>query len=252
MNPFFFGRSDRPLFGVYSHGRPGSGPARSVLLCYPVGSEYMRAHRAFRQLNTLLNRAGMNVLRFDYSFTGDSGGDGVDSTTEAWLDDIDWAIDELKDNADTETVAVAGLRMGATLAAQACMNRDDVEHLLLWDPMVSGNAYLDQMLGRPRPDAVTGVEGFPISPALQGGIDGLTLLSGLEGLARIPVSMLVSEERDDYAEAEKAFRNAGCDLDFEVVPSEGNWEQADPFGDALIPQQIIQSIVQRLQAAAVR
>lgn len=247
MNPFYFGRSERPLFGVYSHGRPNADVSHSVLLCYPVGSEYMRAHRAFRQLNTLLNRAGMNVLRFDYSCTGDSGGDGIESSVEAWLDDVDWALDELKDNADTETVSVAGLRLGATLATRASAIRDDVDHLLLWDPIVSGSDYLDAVLGSPRPTETTGVEGFPVTVQLQKEIDGIDLTSPLEGLSDLPVSILVSEAQAEYERAAQALAGQGAKVHHEVVPSEGNWAQADPFGDALIPQQIIQAIVERLQ-----
>src|SRR5215217_413896 len=79
MNPLYFGSSQKPLYGVYHPPKSQPGrPVRTtgVVLCYPLGQEYMRAHRAFRQLATLLTKSGFPVLRFDYYGTGDSGGDG--------------------------------------------------------------------------------------------------------------------------------------------------------------------------------
>ncbi len=246
MNPFFFGPSTRPLFGVYTHGKGSGASGRSVLLCYPIGSEYMRAHRAFRQLHNLLARAGMNVLRFDYSCTGDSAGRGVEATAEGWLEDVDWALDELKDNAMTEAVSVVGLRWGATLAAAACAVRDDVDHLLLWDPVLSGRAFLDTTVGSPRPTQVKGVEGFPYTPELVKGLDSMDLVDLLNGVRGAQVAALVAEERPEYRAVAEALRARGRGERLEIVPSPGSWEQADPFGDALIPQRIIQAIVERI------
>lgn len=246
MNPFYFGRAERPLFGLYTPGRSAAGPARSVLLCYPVGPEYMRAHRAFRQLNNLLNRAGMNVLRFDYSCTGDSAGEGSEATLEEWLADIHLAIDELKDNSMVDRVDVLGLRWGATLAALACSDRQDVERIVLWDPIVAGRPYLDAHLGSPRPTGTVGMEGFPFSQRLRDAMDGVDLCADLDR-ARAAVALVVAEDRPEYRDLKQALEKAASVADFEVAPSSGDWAQADPFGDALIPQRIIQAIVERLQ-----
>ena len=248
MNPFFFGSSEHPLFGVFTHGKSPPGPSGSILLCYPIGSEYMRAHRAFRQLNTLLNRAGMNVIRFEYSGTGDSSGDGEDVTVEQWLEDIESAVEELKDNAMDETVSVVGLRWGATLAAMACGERTDVDHVLLWDPIVSGKDYLDEHLGLPRPTEVVGLEGFPFPPALVDGLERLDLRKTLSESTRAEFTALVAEDRPDYREIEAVLAGRNKGELFEVVESSGNWAKADPFGDALIPQRIMQAILDRLTA----
>lgn len=250
MNPFFFGRADRPLFGLYTPARGGVPTARSVLLCYPAGPEYMRAHRAFRQLNTLLNRAGMNVLRFDYSCTGDSGGAGAEATYEDWLSDIGVAIEELKDNAMADRVDVVGLRWGATLAAQACAERDDVDRLVMWDPIISGRSYLDAHLGETRPSGTVGVEGFPFSQELREAMDAVDLHTDLQAM-KPAVALVVAEDRPEYRELEATLDRVATQCDYEVAPSSGDWAQADPFGDALIPQQIIQAIVDRLQTQVV-
>ena len=85
MNPFFFGSSERPLYGVH-HPPRERGPRESgVVLCYPMGQEYMRSHRAFRQLANLLTRKGHHVFRFDYFATGDSSGASGEGTFEMSL-----------------------------------------------------------------------------------------------------------------------------------------------------------------------
>jgi pimeloyl-ACP methyl ester carboxylesterase len=245
MNPFYFGPSDSPLFGLYTLAKGGDAEAPAVLLCYPVGSEYMRAHRAFRQLNQLLNRAGFHVLRFDYSCTGDSAGAGEEASLEKWLDDIDWAIDELQDTAMVEKISVVGLRWGATLAAKACSGREDIVQLILWDPVVSGRAYLDAQLGTPRPEGLAGIEGYPFSEALREEMDRIELgVGSAEGPERMKI--MVAEDRAEYREYRDLMRSSGRDVDYEVAPSPGDWSEVDPFGDALIPQRIIRAIVEQL------
>lgn len=251
MNPFFFGRSERPLFGLFTRGRsdPGAVEAaeRAVLLCYPVGSEYLRAHRAFRQLNTLLNRSGFHVLRFDYACTGDSAGDGVEASLDEWLDDVDWAVDELLDTAGVDTLDVVGLRWGAALAALGVRERDEIDRLVLWDPVVSGRAYLDEVLPDRTAEGVFGIEGYPFSAELRRALEGVDLRVDLAGGVSTRTRLVVAEERPEYAELKAALEARGDSVAVDVVPSPGSWSQVDPFGDALIPQDIIRTIVDRLQ-----
>jgi pimeloyl-ACP methyl ester carboxylesterase len=207
----------------------------------------MRAHRAFRQLNTLLNRAGANVLRFDYSCTGDSGGSGEEATVEEWMEDIDWAVDELMDNARSESISILGLRWGATLAALATQERDEVDHLVLWDPIVSGEEYLDSVLDEPRAPGLLGVEGFPYSEALRDGMLPIDLREHPEVFDGRRVTVLVAEDREDYRDLVEAAERHGTPVGYEHVPSPADWSRADPFGDALIPQEIIQTAVGILQ-----
>ena len=71
------------------------------------------------------------MLRFDYSSTGDSGGAGTDASIAAWLEDVDWAIDELMDNAGVDEISVVGLRFGAALAALVSAGRPEIRQLVL-------------------------------------------------------------------------------------------------------------------------
>lgn len=254
MNPFFFGPSDRPLFGLFTRGvangaeSPAGGEERAVLLCHAIGSEYMRAHRAFRQLTTLLNRAGLHVLRFDYSGTGDSSGAGDESTLERWLDDVDWAIDEAMDTAGVDRLDIVGLRWGASLGALAARDRDEVRRLVLWDPIVTGASYFDVVLPDPPASGTVGIEGYPFSAELREGLGAVDLRADLTaGTSPHLTDIVVSEDRPDYGELASTLESRDDRVTLDVIPAPGSWSDVDPFGDALIPQDIIRSIVDRLR-----
>lgn len=254
MNPFFFGDSTEPLYGVYHPARNEDAELRAILLCYPMGVEYMRAHRAFRQLTHLLVRAGIHVLRFDYHGTGDSAGDGEDATLARWEDDIVLAAHELMDNAGVPRLGMAGLRLGGTLAARAAARIDGIDRLLLWDPVVSGRDYLAELRqyaeqpatngnGAAWPGVTVGVGGFPLTPVVRDEILAIRLEeTGPPRAQRIRI--LASDEREADRRLSEAWHAAGANCDYRCVPSENRWAEGDAFGSALIPQDIIRSVVE--------
>ena len=77
IEPFYFGTSSKPLFGCYHVPQSALRRDCGVLFCAPMGSEYVRFHRAYRQLADRLAKAGFPVLRFDFYGCGDSSGDGT-------------------------------------------------------------------------------------------------------------------------------------------------------------------------------
>ncbi|CAN5737682.1 hypothetical protein BH23GEM11_BH23GEM11_05230 [soil metagenome] len=266
MNPFFFGTAARPLYGVYHPPKGTGGPRVGVVLCYPIHVEYMRAHRAFRQLTSLLTRRGIHVLRFDYHGTGDSGGDESEGTLDGWTADVGSAIDELRETAGLSTVTLVGLRLGAALGARAVTRRTDadVDRLVLWDPVVNGDAYLAELLRRPPTegfegfgehgehgeDGVMGVRGYPMSRELFDGLRELDL--GAEPMpASIPVDLVVPGEDPGFERLREAWSVPGRPVSLDVVPSDANWGEGDEFGAALIPQGIVQAIVDRVAEARV-
>ncbi len=110
MIPMYFGRSDSPLYGVY-HSPVSADRQHGVILCYPFGQEYMRAHRAYRHLASRLAESGLHVLRFDYRGTGDSSGDMTTADAESWIQDIGEAVQELRDTSGVSGISVLGLRL---------------------------------------------------------------------------------------------------------------------------------------------
>lgn len=243
MNPFLFGTSQEPLFGVYQPPKAQRTRETGVVLCYPMGQEYMRSHRAFRQLAMLLTKAGFHVLRFDYFGTGDSAGASDEISFDRWVSDASAAADELKDTAGISRVAFAGLRVGAAVAARAAAQRTDVDSLVLWDPVVEGTSYITDLLGgRPAEDDVIGVLGFPLKRSMRDELSGLDLRTMSKRL-NARTLIIASEDRSADRELRDAFVRTGSRVVYDCIPTTGNWNEVDTFGSALIPQAMIQRIV---------
>jgi pimeloyl-ACP methyl ester carboxylesterase len=146
MEPFYFGAGRRQLFGIYHAPEGGASRDAGVVLCHPLGQEYLRSHRAFLQLARLLSARGLHVLRFDLSCCGDSPGDTDQGRLARWVEDVGTAADELRGGA-LQRVGLVGLRLGATVALMAGAGRGDIPALVLWEPVVNGSEYVAQLRG---------------------------------------------------------------------------------------------------------
>ncbi|HVU49081.1 MAG TPA: alpha/beta hydrolase [Polyangia bacterium] len=138
----YFGGEARSLYGVWHEPPRPPAPPRVLVLCAPLWREGVRAHRVLRQLAARLAREGTTVLRFDYTGAGDSAGDNEAGDVETWLGDVDAAVEEARGARGAARVTLLGLRFGATLAALAAARRDDVDRLVLWEPVPDGTSYL--------------------------------------------------------------------------------------------------------------
>jgi hypothetical protein len=116
-----------------------------VVLAYPGPQEYNMSHWAFRRLASMLSREGFPALRFDYFGTGDSMGETGDGSVEEWASDIGVAAQEVLDLSGARTVSIVGMRLGGTLSLKAS-TRCTLEDIVLWDPVVSGVAYVEELI----------------------------------------------------------------------------------------------------------
>jgi pimeloyl-ACP methyl ester carboxylesterase len=262
MNPFFFGSSPKQLFGIHHPPKTATAREVAILVCYPFGDEYMRTHKAMRQLTLQLAKGGFHLLRFDYYGTGDSAGESEEGTMAQWLEDVAVAADELKETAGVSRVSLVGLRLGATLAAKAAAGRNDVDDLVLWDPIVAGAAYIDELLLPPRylrhlpqaplaPDETAGSAGFPLTPALRAELTALDLTNvAVPGPRR--VSLVVSHERDDYTRLKTRLEQRPA-FTYQHVASPSPWIEPEQSGGAMVlPHEIIKAIVELFDRTAGR
>jgi len=146
VRPFYFGPPSRRIFACYHEPLPGVARDLGVVLCYPMGDEYLLSHRTFRRLATQLSQNGFAVLKFDYYGCGDSAGDPEESNVATCIEDIAAAASELQRRHGCRKIGFVGLRLGATLCyvASASVQRD-VYALILWEPVVQGGPYLDDL-----------------------------------------------------------------------------------------------------------
>lgn len=144
--PFFFPNGTCDLFGVL-HEPAAAGPNTGFVFCYPFAEEKLWVHRVFVNFARALGERGHAVLRFDYMGHGDSGGEFAEATVESRLRDIACAVDALKNRAPAvERVGLLGLRFSAMLAAVAAERDETISHLIMWDPVIRGSAYMREML----------------------------------------------------------------------------------------------------------
>lgn len=148
LKPTYFNKDTDPLFGIYHKPQTDYLKKTGIICCYPFGQEYIRSHKSFKQLAERLSRAGYHVLRFDYFGTGDSYGDEEEITISQWKNDIRAAIQHIKKSGDIQNIALIGLRLGGTLAFLVGRENPEIIGIALWDPVISGSQYYQELKER--------------------------------------------------------------------------------------------------------
>lgn len=144
--PFFFPGVDYNLFGIL-HLPKEKQKNIAFLFCHPFGEEKLWAHLVYVNFARELTARGYPVLRFDYMGNGDSDGDFKDSSVETNLTDIHSALQILREKVGSSCwVGLIGLRFGATLAALAAENNPEINRLILWEPIINGTQYMQELL----------------------------------------------------------------------------------------------------------
>ena len=122
----------------------------AVIICPPVGHEFINSYRGLRHLADDFAQKGIPAFRMEYQGTGDSSGLDTDpERVQKWLDSIECVSNFIKQTCGVKRVSLLGLRMGATLATMISA-RIEVEALLCWVPVVEGRRYIREMLALQR------------------------------------------------------------------------------------------------------
>lgn len=192
--PFWFGPSDRALFG-WLHA-PESGSARAgVVLCPPLGIEAICTYFTYRTVADRIAEGGLAALRFDYDGTGDSvGGQADPDRVAAWRRSVQHAVTALK-AAGVEKIALLGMRVGALFAAAEAERIGGVDAMVLWDPSLSGQAVLRELKvlralglgGDIADDGSVESPGMVFDPTAVADLSSMTLTKGPRLAARILV-----------------------------------------------------------------
>jgi alpha-beta hydrolase superfamily lysophospholipase len=186
--PVWFGPEETPIFGlVNALDREVRG---AVVLCYPLGREHLSAYGTMALLAARLADLGLLALRFDYRSTGDSF-DRIESETSAseLLEDVRHAIDFVR-GLGTSQISVAGMRVGALLAAQAAAT-EPLANVVMWDPITKGRSFIRAQrvlsLGVPSSgvsgSGTDGVPGLYLPPQILKEVAAMELGEGSASLA---------------------------------------------------------------------
>lgn len=258
--PFFFGPADRVLFGCFHEPIGAVDRDLGIVLCNPLGHEAIRAHRALRQLAIRLARAGFPVLRFDYSGTGDSAGDDSLNSLSQWLSDIGVAIDRLKRESGSSRVGMAGLRLGASLAALYGARHRNLACLALWEPVTAGRAHLNELAdlhraalyryaSQPGSGATSPNEllGFLMTPEFRIQVEALDLSTLIAAPAR--KAMVVARSVDPEHERLSAeLTKLGVAVQAQIVEGPVIWNE--DVDKALVPSATLDGIVSWFETVA--
>lgn len=254
-SPFYFGSAGKRLYGCLHKPPPNRRRGCAVLICQPIGHEYINSHRALRQLAVRLAEAGFPALRFDYYGCGDSSGDAEAGTVPQWLEDISTAVSELRQRCGLSRVCLLGLRLGGALSAIVAARRTDVEGLVLWDPVVRGSSYLEELLalqeemqrfrprsgGRRKAQAPLELLGFPLSRALASEIEDINLLAIAD---RLDKNVLVVESKglENDTNMQTRLTQPGARLNYQRMEIPQVWLPTVD-GSLLVPAPAINTVV---------
>lgn len=115
-----------------------------VVIVPPFAEEKKAAQRALVEAARTLAADGFEVVRFDLRGTGDSGGEFGQCDVGIWLQDLRVVLTYAHVLAGGRPLHLLGLRFGATLAWLAAGPEAGLDSLILWEPIVSGAAYMRQ------------------------------------------------------------------------------------------------------------
>jgi uncharacterized protein len=256
--PFFFGAGDGQLFGCYHGAQSGHARNWGVVLCYPIGHEHILAHRAYRLLAQRLSMIGFHTLRFDYFGSGDSAGDAGEGSISRWSSDVASAIEEIRRRCGLEKVCLIGCRLGATLALTVGAVRRDVDAMVLWDPIISGNDYLHHLQNMHKrmllyskviqtckaSDRREQILGFPLNEILRADLKKLALQDIQQQLSK-PILIVDDKEEPSSKQLMKHLESAGAQLNHQTIPYMMDWGRDTV--KIFVPVQILQCITDWLE-----
>ncbi len=169
VTPLYFGRPERPLFGMLhrQHDDPDFAPTRGLVVAPPLLQEGIGAHRALWWLGERVAPDGITTLRFDWHGSGDSSGTSDQLTVGGLVEDMQAATDWMQCHARVGGVRQLALRSGCLVLLAAAARSTRPVDLVLWDPVLDG-ARLVQDWRRQHREQLAEVGRYLTGPQLSG------------------------------------------------------------------------------------
>lgn len=143
--PFFLKVESGERFCLFY--RPNlANPLGTFIFIHPFAEEMNKSRRMIAQQSKAFSENGFAVLQIDLCGCGDSSGEFNEARWEVWKQDIFHAINWIK-HQTAAPINLWGLRLGGLLALDLASEAEEsFQHIVLWNPIISGNTFLTQFL----------------------------------------------------------------------------------------------------------
>ena len=235
------------MIGFYHAPAQAVAGSPAVLICNPFGPEAVRSYRMLRLLADRLSASGCAVLRFDYYGTGDSPGEDESASLVGWAGDIGSAHRELMARSGKANAAWVGVRLGASLCAlSAQTSRPQLQHVVMWDPVILGSSYLESFGGAAAaaPGTIIEVLGFALPDRFKNELRGLNL-PALEPF-RMRATIILGEENATTRQWQAALAAVNAPAEWVVSRAAAAWNSDKAMNTAVIPAELLRLIESKL------
>jgi hypothetical protein len=165
------------------------------------------------------------------------------------------AIDELNELNASDRLTLVGLRLGAALAALAGNHREASTNMVLWDPVVRGTQYVDELMEAQKdwqmahpglgtdqnPEPADHVLGFPLADSLRAAIKKIDLLR-LPKCSVQNVFIVTSDDAASARELRDTLKHKASAVEYRHIPAAKVWLRQEGVNQALVPVQTIHAI----------
>lgn len=246
--PFFLRTAQGERFCLYHAPHPGAGSRGTFIHVHAFGDEMNKSRRMTALQARAFAAMGYGVLQIDLFGCGDSSGEFGDARWDIWKHDLAAARQWL-DSRHAGPVGLWGLRLGALLALDFARDTA-VDRIILWQPVISGSAFLTQFLRlRLANEMLAGADdkaggthalrstlaagetleiaGYALAPELAVAIDRLNAADLMVDQCPLHWFEIVPEEGRSMppaaARTVAAWQQAGAELHTRLVPGPAFW-----------------------------
>nr|WP_229256486.1 hydrolase 2, exosortase A system-associated [Duganella lactea] len=193
--PFFLAADEGERFCLYHEPEPGVATRGVILYVQPFAEELNKSRRMVALQARAYAQMGFGVLQIDLYGCGDSSGEFAQARWDIWLADLARAWQWLEQR-KLGPCYLWGLRLGALLALDFARQVRPTG-VILWQPALSGRAYLNQFArlqsaarlfaGAHSAEQDNEIAGYLMSPSLA---DTISRLDAAGFAPRCPVQWL--------------------------------------------------------------
>lgn len=259
------GSPNRPMLGLYQRPTQGRPLRGAFLMCRPFGQEAIRTAPIYRAMSDRLAREGCAVLTFDFHGCGDSPGESEEQSMADWIDDAIVAHRHLHQIATKLPIHWFAMGLAAnTVSAAAVRAEPAVKCVVLWEPILNGPNYLQDMIRAHRQELEVEMgrtwrelveQGGELEPTLPGSVLGFEIGTRLHNdlmrLGGLPLSEISARNTRIVVALQKEHRAAltvpsNAEVTLQTVQTATNWMSIEAGNSAIVPQEIPRTLLATL------